>query len=318
MRERDIKTDGLTQHVREAGEGPLVLFCHGFPELAWSWRKQLPDVAAAGFHAVAPDMRGYGGTDRPSAIEDYTIFHMVGDMVDLVRALDRDRAVIVGHDWGAPVAWHAALLRPDVFRAVAGLSVPFQGRNPAAPPVKMIRAIGEARGLGKFYFDYFQEPGVAEAEFADVEATLRKTVSGWDGATPRELRGSGWIKDAGMFAAMPTPERLPGWMTEADFAVFVEAFRRTGFTGPLNWYRNIDRNWALTAFAQGKTIDVPALFIVGENDPVRGFADVGEAELRTRVPKLTKAVLVPGAGHWVQQERPDVVNAELIGFLKGL
>ena len=156
MQSRLIKTDGLNQQVLEAGEGPLVLLIHGFPELGISWRAQVQALAEAGFHAVAPDMRGYGGTDKPADQEDHTILHLVGDMVDLVRALGEEQAVVVGHDWGSAVAWHCALMRPDVFRAVAGLSVPFQPRRPKGPPTAAMAAISKRAGLGDLYIIRFQ------------------------------------------------------------------------------------------------------------------------------------------------------------------
>jgi pimeloyl-ACP methyl ester carboxylesterase len=319
MRQHTIKTDGLEQQVLEAGSGPLVIFCHGFPELSWSWRRQLPALAQAGFRAVAPDMRGYGGTKGPADGSKYTILELVGDMVDLVRALGETQAVIVGHDWGAPIAWHAALLRPDVFRAVAGLSVPFQARRAAGPPIAAMKAISKAKNLGDFYIVRFQEPGV-EAEFeADIDTALRKGFWSYDGATPDAQRSTGFFPaDKTFLTSVSEPYRLPPWMSEEEFQTYVRSFKASGFFGPLAWYRNLDRNWELMAQAQDKIIEVPGLFIVGDKDPVRNYAGAAEAELTRWVPKLAAHHVIPGAGHWIQQERPDEINRLLLGFLNGL
>ncbi len=319
MRQHTLKTDGLEQQILEAGEGPLVIFCHGFPELGWSWRRQLPALAEAGYRTVAPDMRGYGGTKGPKAVDGYTILDLVGDMVDLVRALGEDQAVIVGHDWGAPVAWHAALMRPDVFRGVVGLSVPFQARRPERPPLETWKAITKAKNLGEFYIAGFQKPGV-EAQFEeDVERGLRKGFWAYDGATPDHLRSSGFHpEDKSFLDSISEPTGLPDWLSEAELSIYVTAFEASGFAGPLNWYRNLDRNWALTAAFQNKTIDVPALYVVGDRDPVRNYTATGAAELQRWAPKLWENVLVEGAGHWIQQERAEEVNALLLGFLAGL
>jgi pimeloyl-ACP methyl ester carboxylesterase len=318
MDERLIETATTNQHVWEAGSGPLVIFCHGFPELGWSWRHQVEAVAAAGYHAVAPDMRGYGGTDAPEGVEAYSIFRLVGDMVALVQALGETSAVVVGHDWGAPVAWHCALLRPDVFRAVACLSVPFTPRRANRPPIPTFQAIAKAMGK-EFYILRFQPPGI-EADFdANPEQMLRTAFRAYDGATPDEERSSGFL-DPGLpiMQALGKGGALPPWMDEADLKVYVDAFSAKGFTGPVNWYRNLDRNWAEGAFLQDKRIEVPGWFMVGEKDPVRGYSGSGEAELEQWVPDLRAKVVVPGAGHWIQQERPDVVNQALIEFLRSL
>ncbi|HYF22647.1 MAG TPA: alpha/beta hydrolase [Caulobacteraceae bacterium] len=319
MKQRLVETDGLRQQVWEAGEGPLVILCHGFPELGWSWRRQLPALADAGFRALAPDMRGYGGTDKPQAIDAYTILHLVGDMIDLVRSQDETEAVIVGHDWGAPVAWAAALLRPDVFRGVAGLSVPFTPRRPGRPPIPTWRSIVKAQNLGQFYMLSFLEEGV-EAEFmADVPGALRKAFYAYDGATPDAERSTGFHpEDISFLESLWTPKTLPAWLDEEELKPYVEAFERSGFSGPLNWYRNLDRNWALTAFAQDLPIIVPGMFMVGEKDPVRNYTGHAAAELKTWVPNLKSHVVVPDAGHWIQQEKPEIVNAALIAFLRGL
>jgi pimeloyl-ACP methyl ester carboxylesterase len=316
IKHHTVKTNGIDMHVAETGVGPLVLLCHGWPEFWLSWRHQLPVLAQAGFRAVAPDMRGFGRTAAPADAAQYTLLHLVGDMVGLVAALGERQAIIVGHDWGAPVAWTSALLRPDVFYAVAALSVPHRGRGPA-PPLQMIRAAG----MENFYWIYFQTPGVAEAELeADVASTLRRIMCGafsGDGARrgkhPLDLAPA-----AGLLDHVAAPERLPPWIDEAELAQFVAEFRRTGFRGGLNWYRNIDRNWELLAPWQDATIRQPGLFIAGSRDAViRGaMGERALAHMPSLVPNLVETLIIDGAGHWIQQERPAAVNAALLKFLR--
>jgi pimeloyl-ACP methyl ester carboxylesterase len=319
MKQHLIQTDGLRQQVLEQGEGPLVILCHGFLELSWSWRAQWPALAKAGFRAVAPDMRGYGGTERPAAQDAYVMSSLVADMVDLVRALGETQAVIVGHDWGAPVAWHSALLRSDVFRAVAGLSVPFHPRRPGKSPLTTWREVGAASSLGDYYVVRFQDAG-AEAEFeADVEMALRKTFWSLSGTTAAEQRTSGFLtRDQGFLDAIPTPDALPLWLSEEELARYVKAYTASGFGSALNWYRNIDRNWQTLAWTQDRTIDVPALFMVGERDMVRNVSGRAEAAMKRWIPGMRDPIVVPEAGHWLQQERPEAVNQALISFLRGL
>jgi pimeloyl-ACP methyl ester carboxylesterase len=308
---RIISANGIDIFLLEQGTGPLVLLCHGWPELSYSWRHQIPAMAAAGFHVVAPDMRGFGRTSAPASVDAYSIFDTVGDMVALVAALGEKQAVIVGHDWGAPVAWHAALFRPDVFTAVAGLSVPppFRGRG---RPLDTLRE----GGITNFYWQYFQTPGVAEAEFErDVGLTMR-TLLGRGFSDPAASlfieAGKGFLGDAN--ANRP----LPDWLSDADLAYFSEAYTKSGFRGGLNWYRNIDRNWDLTAPWQNAQIHQPSLFIAGSKDSVVtgliGAKRVGDME--RVLPNLRQKLIIEGAGHWVQQERADEVNAALITFLR--
>lgn len=312
---RTIQTNGISMHIAEAGSGPLVVFCHGWPESWYSWRHQLVALAEAGYHAVAPDQRGYGQTDRPEAIDQYTQLHMVGDIVGLLDALGEETAVIVGHDWGAPVAWNSALLRPDRFPAVVGMSVPYNPRGDMRPTTGLKMAFGD----NFFYILYFQEPGVAEAELeADVNTTIRKLYFSASGDMPRAQEALAPRPMAGtkFLDGMTDPEQLPGWLSQADLDFFVGEFKRTGFRDGLNWYRNLDRTWELMGAWRNAKVTVPALFITGEKDPVRGFAP--EANIRAGVPNLKDLVLVPGAGHWVQQERPAEVNAALLKFLRSL
>ncbi|MET0153341.1 MAG: alpha/beta hydrolase [Candidatus Binatia bacterium] len=313
MELRTVTANGIRMRIADEGAGPLVLLLHGFPESWYSWRHQLPALAAAGFRVVAPDQRGYGGTDAPQAVEDYDILHLVDDAAGLLDALGEKQAVVVGHDWGAPVAWHCALLCPERFRAVAALSVPYVGRSPL-PPLEMFRAMA---GEHFFYILYFQEPGVAERELeSDVPATMRCFLYAASGDVTEPLDFWRKPKTAKFLDGLPNPQKLPPWLTEADLDYFAGEFRRTGFRGGLNWYRNLDRNWQLTAELADAKVMQPALFIAGERDGVLAMISVDA--MRPLVPNLTRLVMLPGCGHWTQQERPAEVNAALIQFLKGL
>jgi len=316
-RHRIIETNGIRMHVAEQGDGPLVVLCHGWPESWYSWRHQLRALAEAGFHAVAPDMRGYGGTDRPDAIEQYTLLHLVGDMVGLLDALGVEDAVIAGHDWGAPVAWHAALFRPDLFRAVIGLSVPYW-RRPRAPPTTVMPQREDAT----FYQLYFQTPGVAEAELErDPRETIAKLLREVFRRPGEGGRDVGMVtRDGGFLGKARAATALPAWLTEADLDFYAGEFKRTGFRGGLNWYRNIDRNWELLAPYAGAKIPVPALYIVGDHDLVVAFKNMDKviANLKQYVPQLRGTIILPGCGHWTQQERATEVNSAMIDFLRGL
>jgi pimeloyl-ACP methyl ester carboxylesterase len=316
---RFIETNGIRMHIAEQGAGPLVLLCHGFPESWYSWRHQIEALAAAGFRVVAPDMRGYGQSDAPEAIDQYTLLHLVGDMVGVLDALGADNAVIAGHDWGAPVAWHAALLRPDRFRAVIGLSVPYRPRGKVRPTSVMPRTDDAV-----FYQLHFQTPGVAEAELeADVTASIRGILLRLSGAAQAGMDGFSMVPKVGGLRAggrPVSPAALPDWLTEADIAFYAGEFARAGFRGGLNWYRNIDRNWEILAPFAGARVSVPALYVAGERDLVLAFPGAAEqvAGLPVVVPGLRETVMLPGCGHWTQQERPEAVNGAMIGFLRGL
>ncbi|MBL6079908.1 alpha/beta hydrolase [Belnapia sp. T18] len=310
---RSLAANGITLHVAEAGEGPPVLFCHGFPESWRSWRHQMEALAEAGFRAIAPDMRGYGESEAPPAIEDYTLLHLIGDMVGLLDALGLHQAAIVGHDWGAPVAWNAALLRPDRFPAVAGLSVPFSPRGPVSPTEALRRA-----GRHRFYQLYFQEPGVAEADLeGDAEVTLRRTLWSLSGNPPEAERWRPDLPEAGFLASLAEPPALPPWLPAAELAELAAIYRRTGFRGGLNWYRNIERNWRLMAPFAGLTLRQPSLFITGTADPVLGWTRPAVEALPQRLAGFRGAVMLEGIGHWVQQEAPEPVNRALLDFLRG-
>jgi epoxide hydrolase A/B len=314
---RTVATNGIRTHLAEAGEGPLVVLCHGFPESWYSWRHQLPALATAGFHAVAPDMRGYGRTDRPEAIDQYTLLHLIGDMVGLLDALGAEQAVIAGHDWGAPVAWCAALMRPDRFRGVVGLSVPYRPRGPVRPTTVMPQTEDAV-----FYQLYFQEPGVAEAEYdRNVRTVFRSGLIRISGDAPPGTPSFGMVPRQGSpFRWNADPPPLPAWLTEADVDFYTGEFARTGFRGGLNWYRNIDRNWELLAPFAGARVMVPALYIAGDRDPVVSFPGMDRLipNLANFVPQLRATIMLPGCGHWTQQERAAEVNAAMIDFLRDL
>ncbi|MHB8243077.1 MAG: alpha/beta fold hydrolase [Solirubrobacteraceae bacterium] len=296
MPTRLLHTNGIDLNVLDEGEGPLVVLCHGFPELAFSWRHQLPALTGAGFRVVAPDMRGYGGSSAPKDVHAYDVVSLCGDLCGLLDALGEESAVFVGHDWGASVVWQLAVLHPERVLAVAGLSVPFVPRAPA-PPVPIMRShLGE-----DFYIVWFQQPGVADAALArDVRRTL---------TTSRQWTAR-WAEEE------DRPSRRAEWLSEEELDVYVEAFTRTGFTGGLNWYRNIDRNWELTAAVAERRVEQPAMFLTGELDPVRRFMPA-EA-MRGWVTDMRAEIVVPDAGHWVQQQAPEAVNAALLDFLEML
>lgn len=309
---RIVETNGIRMHLAEQGTGPLVLLCHGFPELWYSWRHQLSALAAAGYRAVAPDMRGYGQTDRPADIEHYTILHLVGDMLGVMDALGEAEAVIIGHDWGAVVAWRCALLRPDRFRAVVGVSVPYAGRG----PVRSTEALRRAAGENFNYMLYFQKPGVAEAELnKDPRSALLRMLYGISGESPGLISRP---KDSTFLQGFPEVPHLPGWLTEADLDTYATEFRRTGFSGGLNWYRNLDRNWELMAPFEGLKIHQPSLFLGGEKDSVIRTRPEQMQRMTKLLPDLRKTVILPGCGHWTQQERPEEVTVELVAFLQEL
>jgi pimeloyl-ACP methyl ester carboxylesterase len=310
---RTVRTNGIQMHVAEQGEGPVVVLCHGFPELWHSWRHQVGPIADAGYRVVVPDQRGYGRTDRPDPIEAYDILQLTGDLVGLLDELEVDDAVFVGHDWGAVVAWNLALLAPSRVRAVAGLSVPFTPRSHRDP----IAAL-EATFAGRFFYIlYFQEPGVADAELAaDVEATFRALLRSPSGELRSAVVSSAPAPPTGFLSAMSAPGPLPEWLTGEDLGYFVSEFTRTGFTGGLNWYRNLSRNWELTEHLTGRKVLAPALFLTGERDPVSLF--MSQAHLDAWVPDLRARITLPGAGHWVQQERPAEVSSALLEFVSSL
>lgn len=310
-----LSVNGIGMRVATQGSGPLVLLCHGFPELWCSWRRQMAALACAGWRAAAPDMRGYGGSDAPAEPAQYTMLHHVGDMVGLVHALGEKQAVIVGHDWGAPAAWTAALLRPEVFRAVVGMSVPYSPPG----PVDLLSAL-QQMGINTFYMQYFQTPGVAEAELqADVAATMRRVTFSLSGD------GAGGVATIlppgkGFLHHTVDPAAMPAWVDSDDLAYTVAEFERTGFRGGLNWYRSLKLSWELLAPWSGAVIHQPSLFIGGDRDDVLKFPNsrVSIDKFGQTLPGLRGCHILPGAGHWVQRERATEVNDLLLTFLRGL
>ncbi|MEW2407903.1 alpha/beta fold hydrolase [Streptomyces griseoviridis] len=304
-------------HLVEQGEGPLVLLVHGFPESWYSWRRQLPALAAAGYRAAALDVRGYGRSSKPGAVNAYGLRDLVADNVAAVEALGESSAVIVGHDWGATIAATSALLRPDVFRAVGLLSVPYT--PPGGPkPSEVFAAMG---GPEEFYVSYFQQPGRAEAE---IEPDVRGWLGGFYAALSADTMPEPGAPDPHFVTRGGTlrerfPEgRLPHWLTEAELDVYAAEFERSGVTGALNRYRNMDRDWADLADHHGAPVHQPSLFLGGTRDAsTTWLADAIEAYPRT-LPGLTASHLLDGCGHWLQQERPDETNRHLIDWLRSL
>lgn len=279
--------DGIRIHYVEQGSGFPVIMLHGFPELWYSWRHQIPALAAVGLRAIAPDLRGYGQTDKPAQLEAYDIEHLVGDLTGLMDALEIEKAVIVGHDWGGLIVWPAALMAPERVERVVGVNTPALPRPPL-PPMQLIKASGDDR---LEYMVFFQEPGKAEAFFErDLTASIRRF---YDGITKESNR----------------------FLTDEDLSIYVEAFRAGGMTGPLSFYRNMDRNWELTAHLDGKQVLCNALMVTAENDPVLRPA-LAEG-MEARVPNLRKE-MIKDCGHWTQQEKPEELNRLLVDFLQDL
>ncbi len=313
---RSLVANGIRHHVIEQGRGPLVLLIHGFPEGSYSWSPQIDALAGAGYRVVAPDVRGYGRSDAPSDVASYRMRELVADAFGLVDALGEQTAVVVGHDWGAVIAWHCALLHPERFPAVAALSVPFTPRPPA-PPTELFR---KRFANTFFYMLYFQEPGIAEAELdADIRRSLRLIYYAASGESPPAPGFFGKPAGAKLLDGMVDPVALPPWMTEEDLDAWAAEFARNGFRGPLNRYRNIDRDWAELADMASALVRVPALFVTGDRDPTSPLAGGEVIEAMGRlVPELRPVVVIPGGGHWIGQQRPRETNDALLGFLREL
>lgn len=318
LHHRVVTANGIRIHLVEAGKGPLVLMVHGFPESWYSWRHQLHALPDAGFHAAAIDVRGYGRSSAPSAINEYRMLKHVGDNLGVVEALGETSAIIFGHDWGAPIAANSALLRPDVFRAVALLSVPYSPRGPRRP-TEAFRLMG---GKEEFYIEYFQQPGRAEAEFEpDVRTWLLGFYFGASGDASAPAGGGtmATIPHGGkMRDRLTIPEKLPAWLTAEDLDFYAGEFERTGFTGGLNRYRNVDRDWEDFAAFHGRPITVPSLFIGGQKDGPTQWGAAAIANFSKTMPAIRGSHILPGCGHWVQQERAREVNELLVKFVKGL
>lgn len=316
--QRMLKTNGINLNITEAGEGPLVLLLHGFPELGFSWRHQLAPLAEAGYRVVVPDQRGYGRSDRPATVEDYHMFQLTADMVGLVEALGETEAVLVGHDFGSLVSQSCALLRPDIFRAVALLSVPYAPRR--GGKLRPTELMDQMTGDSVFYISYFQEPGKVERELERNvrESMLMMLYSASGNAPPDEAWRFIFDKSERFIDSGTLTDRLPEWLTEQDLDVFTEMFELSGFAGPVNWYRNIDANWTRTPFLNKAKILQPTLFIEGERDAVRAMYGSNPDALRKYMPNLKHFITLPGVGHWIQQEAPEAVNKALIQFLDAL
>ncbi|MDI1275029.1 alpha/beta hydrolase [Polaromonas sp.] len=304
---------GLRIHYVEQGTGPLVILCHGFPESWFSWRHQLPALAAAGFRVIAPDLRGYGATGGSKLVADYAIKELVADITGLMDALGEKTCVLVGHDFGAVLTWNAALLAPERFKAIVALSVPYNQRRGSPPVAAIRRAVG-----GSFnYIVYFQELGVAEAELeGDIPRFLKAFYYNASAEAAAELqRLPPRSSRSRLLETLVEPKVMPKWLSDAELKYYVEQFTRNGFTGPLNWYRNLDNNWEIMKSFDGATITQPTLFIAGEQDPVLRSTRANFDRMATTVPGLKRTAILPNCGHWVQQECPDEVNRELIAFL---
>jgi len=314
-RERQVATNGIKLHVVEAGEGFPVVLAHGFPELSYSWRHQIPALADAGYTVIAPDQRGYGQSDKPTAIEDYDIHHLTDDLLGLLDEAGHEKAVFVGHDWGAMIVGQMALLHPERVAGVMTMSVPLLPRAPMRP-IEMMRAVF---GESFFYILYFQEPGVADADLgADPGETMTRMLAGLtlpaDGGV--DIAGLANPDGGGFVDRLPKPDGLPPWLSQDELDHYIAEFTRTGFTGGINWYRNFDRNWETTPQLEGAKITVPSAFITGSQDPVRLMSP--ESIMDDHVTDHRGNTLVDGAGHWVQQEAPGEVNAALVAFLSSL
>jgi pimeloyl-ACP methyl ester carboxylesterase len=315
---RMIGTNGIRLHVAEQGDGPLIILCHGFPECWYSWRHQLPALASAGFRVVAADLRGYGRSDRPEEVEKYTILDNIGDIVGLVDALGAKQAVIAGHDIGATLAWQTALLRPDIFRAVIALSPPFRSRafGDSGPPTTLMPRTRDA----VFYQLFLQTPKAEAGLRRDLRLTFRYQFATFSGDRPPSagIAGlpPGMMPWKGGF--LTEPPSLPAWITEPDIDVYVKAYARSGFHGPLAWWRNIDRSWALMAPFADAAVTVPALYIAGKRDFVAAVFSEDIAKQSALVPKLRPPIMLPGCGHWTQQERAPEVSTAMIDFLRSV
>ena len=312
INQRRVETNGISLNIAEQGEGPLVLMLHGFPESWYSWRHQFSALAEAGYHGVAPDMRGYGESDKPFEIEAYNQVEVVNDIIGLIPALGYETAVVVGHDWGAPTAWSCALNHPDKVSAVGALSVPFRPRGDS-PPLATLKAIFKDRF---FYQLYFQEPGKAETELEkDPALTIRKFYHMASGEMNTSLL-SEKSADADLLSELPDPGTEMGpWISEEDVSFYANEFRQSGFRGPLSYYRNMDLTWELTKDSP-QQISQPALFVAGERDGVILMAADALKELDKHVTDLRVNKLIPKIGHWTQQEAPQEVNQALIQFLE--
>ncbi|KAJ3693730.1 hypothetical protein LUZ60_009210 [Juncus effusus] len=313
IKHRTINLNSVSLHIAEKGEPgqPVVLLLHGFPELWYSWRHQILHLVARGFRAVAPDLRGYGGSSCPVNQSEYSLFHVVGDLVALIQSLGVDKVFVVGHDWGAIVAWHLCLIRPDLVKALVNLSVAFSPRHPMKKPVDSIRAVfGEDH-----YICRFQEPGVAESEFSCVSTKLLI----YKFLAYRKPKALIVPKEKG-FGGSSTDIKLPSWLSEEDLDYYASNFNRTGFTGGLNYYRCMNLNWELSAAWTGAQIKLPVKFIVGDLDLTYHTPGIQkyihQGGFSKDVPFLQEVVVLKDVGHFINQERPDEVSDHIYDFIR--
>jgi pimeloyl-ACP methyl ester carboxylesterase len=320
MSDRTVTTNGVDLHVVDEGpeDGPLVLLAHGFPELSYSWRHQIPALARAGYRVIAPDQRGYGRSSRPEPIADYDMAHLTDDHLALLDDVGAERAAFVGHDCGSMVVWQQALMHPERVTGVVGMSVPYMPRPPM-PPIEMLRQV---MGDNFFYMIHFQEPGVAEVDLErDPATTMRRMLCGTTTAGDEDARAEAMARmfapgPEGFIERMAEPDGLPDWLSQEELDHYTAEFTRTGFTGGVNWYRNLDRNWKLSAHLADAKVEVPSLFIGGADDPVLVMSPPGVND--EHLADHRGNVIIDGAGHWVQQEKPDEVNTALLEFLHGV
>lgn len=313
---QNFSTNGITVRAAVEGTGPLVIMVHGWPELWYSWRHQIRPVAQSGFRVVVPDVRGYGGSDKPHPVEAYDMIEMTSDVVGLIDALGERTAILVGHDWGAPICWNTAVLHPDRVSAVVGLSVPYFQRREISP-IERWKRLYE----GKFFYQlYFQEEGVAESELeTDVRTTLRKLYYLWSGDPTAEDRRGSLNKgpESKLLDGLTDPDPFPDWLTDEDLDYFVQAFAHSGFRGSLNRYRAQQRDWELLPQLSQLTVDQPSYFIAGALDLVRRFIPGVDsyADPGVNCTDFRGATIIDDEGHWIQQEAPELVNRALLGFL---
>lgn len=309
-----ITTNGVQLRCVVEGTGPLAIMVHGWPESWYSWRNQIEPVRNAGYRVVVPDVRGYGESDAPEAVEDYDMETMIGDVLGLIDHFGDKQAVLIGHDWGAPIVWNTTALHPQRVRAVAAMSVPYSPRGKISS-IALWRQLYPTRF---FYQLYFQKPGVAEEELeADIRTALRKIYYSGSGDAPNNLFRVDKPRDARMLDDVPAPDVFPPWLTENDLDYYAAQFEKSGFRGPLNRYRNQERDWETLTGLEAARITRPACFIAGSRDAVLRFVpgvDLVE-NMKRWVDDLRACTIIDGAGHWIQQERPDEVNAVLLKFL---
>lgn len=313
-----IEANGIQMRIAKSGDsGPLVLLAHGWPESWYNWRHQIPFLVDLGYRVVAPDMRGYGQSDAPHEVESYDVKNLSADLVGILDALGEEKAILVGHDWGAIVAWNAVLFYPDRFSALVAMSVPYGGR----PEQSLFESYQQRFGENFFYMLYHNEPGgIAEAEYdADPHGLISRLYLSPDSEreaptiTDKKASAGGWIGRLG------APKGLPDWLDQRDLDYVVDEFKQSGFRGGINYYRNLHRNWEITETLD-PVVKVPTLFIAGEKDMVIAHATTEQltSAISRVVPDLRGIEIFPNIGHWVQQEAPQQTNAAMEKFLATL